>query len=101
MASLFKKEIQKEAVLWIRIGSGSRRANTPVKYKTVIEFHLLKYWILYSSLDVLYEGLGICKLQFLIKKENKKLSAIFFSIFGHQNPGSGCGTGYVTEPGFT
>jgi hypothetical protein len=37
------------------------------------------------SLDVLNGGIGISKLQFL-----KKISAVnFFSIFVHQNPGSG------------
>ncbi len=42
------------------------------------------------SLDIRYGGLGISKLQFLIKKGFKKISAVFFSsIFGHQNPGSG------------
>ncbi len=39
------------------------------------------------SLDVLYGGLGIGNLKFLITK--KFISAIdFFSIFGQQNPGS-------------
>jgi hypothetical protein len=37
------------------------------------------------SLGVLYGGLGISKLQFLIKKIEIKLPAkIFFSILGHQ-----------------
>ncbi len=41
------------------------------------------------SLDVLFGGLGIRKLQFLIKKINKKnFGCKFFSIFCHQNPGS-------------
>jgi hypothetical protein len=36
------------------------------------------------NLDILYGGLGIGKLQFLIKKNNKKnFSCNFFSIFGH------------------
>ncbi len=37
------------------------------------------------SLGVLYGGLGISKLQFLIKKREIKFPAIiFFSILGHQ-----------------
>ncbi len=48
------------------------------------------------SLGVLYGGLGISKLQFLIMKiENKFPAIIFFSILGHQtldlDPGSGSG----------
>jgi hypothetical protein len=38
------------------------------------------------SLDVLYGGPGISKLQFLIKKINKKIFSLNFS---HQNPRSG------------
>jgi hypothetical protein len=38
----------------------------------------------FYNLDILYGGLGIGKLQFLIKKNKKNLSAvIFFLIFGH------------------
>jgi hypothetical protein len=49
------------------------------------------------SLGVLYGGLGISKLQFLIKKIEIKFPAInFFSILGHQtldpDPGSGSAT---------
>jgi hypothetical protein len=41
------------------------------------------------SLEVLYRGLGISKLKFLIKKiEIFFFSFRFFPIFGHQNPGS-------------
>jgi hypothetical protein len=48
------------------------------------------------SLGVLYGGLGISKLQFLIKKIEIQFPAInFFSILGHQSldldPGSGSG----------
>jgi hypothetical protein len=48
------------------------------------------------SLGVLYGGLGISKLQFLIKKIEVKFPALnFFSILGHQtldpDPGSGSG----------
>jgi hypothetical protein len=43
----------------------------------------------FYNLDILYGGLGIGKLQFLIKKNKKKFSVvIFFSIFGHLSPGS-------------
>jgi hypothetical protein len=50
-------------------------------------------------LDILYEGPGISKLQFLIKKDIKQNSALF-SIFGHQNPESGSGIG-TKESGST
>ncbi len=48
----------------------------------------------FRSLGVLYGGLGISKLQFLIKKIEIKFPAInFFPILGHQtldpDPGSG------------
>jgi hypothetical protein len=50
------------------------------------------------SLGVLYGGLGLSKLQFLIKKTEIKFPAInFFSILGHQtlepDPGPGSGSG--------
>jgi hypothetical protein len=39
------------------------------------------------SLDGLFGGLGISKLQFLIKETKKRFfSCIFFFNFGHQNP---------------
>jgi hypothetical protein len=41
----------------------------------------------FYNLDILYGGLGIGKLQFLIK-EKKNFSYNFFSIFGHLSPGS-------------
>jgi hypothetical protein len=49
------------------------------------------------SLGVLYGGLGISKLEFLIKKTKIKFPAVFFSsILGHQtldpDPGSGSGS---------
>ncbi len=44
------------------------------------------------SLNVLYGGLGIGKLQFLIRKGEKKFQLCFFPIFGHKSPGSGSGT---------
>jgi hypothetical protein len=52
-------------------GSGSRRAK--MTHKKIKEFHVLKCWMasfescrLFSNLYVLYGGLGIGKLQFLI-----------------------------------
>ncbi len=58
-------------------------------------------WSGFASLDVLYRSLGIRKMQFLIKKkERKKICCIFFlSFFGHQNPGSVSSSG--TGSGFT
>ncbi len=47
------------------------------------------------SLDVLYEGRGISKLQVLILKIYLKNLSCIFSIFSHQNSGSGLGTGSV------
>jgi hypothetical protein len=41
------------------------------------------------SLGVLYGGLGISKLQFLIKKIEIKFPAINFFDFRSSNPGSG------------
>jgi hypothetical protein len=43
------------------------------------------------SLGVLYGGLGISKLQFLIKKIEIKFPAINFFNFCSSNPGSGSG----------
>ncbi len=44
----------------------------------------------FYNLDMLSGGLVIGKLQFLKEKKYIKFSAvIFFSIFGHENPGSG------------
>jgi hypothetical protein len=40
----------------------------------------------FYNLDILYGGLGIGKLQFLIKKKNKKKISVV--IFGHLSPGS-------------
>jgi hypothetical protein len=46
------------------------------------------------NLEVLYGGLGIGKLVVLDPKTIKFFfSCIFFSIFGHQNPGSGLDPG--------
>jgi hypothetical protein len=68
---------------------------TLTKIDKVKKFYVLKCWIFSlraegfsCSLDVLYGGLGICKLQFLIKKIlNFFSSCKFFSIFIHRNPG--------------
>ncbi len=74
--------------IWIRIQGGQK---WPTKNrKQLIKFifcsvgrSLLRAEGFSCSLDVLYEGLGISKLQFLIKKQI--LSAVcFFSILGHQ-----------------
>jgi hypothetical protein len=43
-------------------------------------------------LDVLYDGLVISELQFLIKKEKFFSAVLISSIFGHQKPGSGSAT---------
>ncbi len=55
------------------------------------------------SLGVLYGGLGISKLQFLIKKIEKKISSYkFFSILCHQtldpDPGSGSASRKMLDP---
>ncbi len=50
------------------------------------------------SLDILYEILGISKLQFFTKRIH--VSPVFFSsIFGHQNLGSGSGSGFTYNAG--
>jgi hypothetical protein len=43
----------------------------------------------FCNLDVLYKGLGICKLQFLIKKNLNFFSAVIFFNFWSLSPGSG------------
>ncbi len=56
-------------------------------------------------MDVHYGGEGISKLQFLIKKskklKDKFFSAVFFTSFGHQNPGSGSGFSWNVGSGST
>jgi hypothetical protein len=55
-------------------GSEIEEVKNDLKRKTVNKFHLLKSWMFLRaegfscSLDVIYEGLGISKLQFLINK---------------------------------
>jgi hypothetical protein len=48
-------------------------------------------------LGVLYGGLGISKLQFLIKKIEIKFPAINFFQFRSSNPGSGSGI-WIRDP---
>jgi hypothetical protein len=49
-----------------------------------VGWSLLRAEGFFSNLDVLFGGLGIGKLQFLIKKKfNFFFSCNFFSIFGH------------------
>jgi hypothetical protein len=50
-------------------------------------------------MDVLYEGLGISKLQFLIKKYEFYFSCKFFPMFGHQNLGFGSGSALTKNGG--
>ncbi len=64
----------------------------PTKIEKSYEISFFKCWMFSfdeCSLDALYGGLGISELQFLIKKVFFFVSCKFFSIFGHQNPGSG------------
>ncbi len=92
------------AVLWIRIridcghrGSGSKRQKWLAKIEKVDKFRsvgcsLLRAECLSCSLDFLYGGLGISKLQYLINPKILIFSwCKFFSKFSHQNPGSGSG----------
>jgi hypothetical protein len=71
--------------------SGPRRAKmTHKSRKKLVKVHVLKCWIIgwpllraedfFYNLDILYGGLGIGKLQFLIKKE-KKISVVIFFQF--------------------
>jgi hypothetical protein len=78
-------------VLWQCCGSvsGSRRAK--MTHKKVNKFHFLKYWMFSfegfpCSLDLLYGGLGISKLQFLIKKRYLKKFQFFSFIFCSSKP---------------
>ncbi len=66
-----------------------RRAKLTHKNRKKVGCSLLRAEGFSCSLGVLYGGLGISKLQFLIKKENKIFHLFFSSsIFGHQNHGS-------------
>jgi hypothetical protein len=72
---------------WIRIQEGK---NEPQKKSRIFIFLSTGCSLLIAegfscSLGVLYGGLGISKLQFVIKKIEIKFPAInFFSILGHQ-----------------
>jgi hypothetical protein len=53
------------------------------------------------SLEVLHGDLGLSKLQFIIKKISHFFTEVnLFSIFGHQNPGSGFGSVFSLNAGF-
>jgi hypothetical protein len=54
---------------------------------------LLRVEGFFCNLNVLYGGIGISKLQFFIKKIFCFVfSCKFFSVFGHQSPGSRSGS---------
>ncbi len=80
-------------------GSGSRRAKMThknSKKSRILMFlstgcSLLRAEGFSCSLGILYGGLGISKLQFLIKKIEIKFPAIHFFNFRSSNPGSGSG----------
>jgi hypothetical protein len=90
---------------WIRINLScsiqiQEGKNDP--QKKLKNFHVLKCWMFsflradgFSfSLCVLYGGLRISKVKFSIQKIKKKFYICkTFSIFGHQNPGFGTGSG--------
>ncbi len=65
--------------------------------KKIKKFNVLECWMFFlraegffCNLDVLYGGLGIGKLEFLIQKNLMFFfNCKFFSIFGHHNPGYG------------
>jgi hypothetical protein len=65
---------------WIRIQwcPGIQEGKiTTKKQKGLINF-ILKYWMFSCSLDVLYGGLGISKMQLLIKKGYIKNFQLYF-----------------------
>ncbi len=80
----------------IRSVGGSRRAKKTHKNRTKLRNFmfrsagrsLLKAEGFSRTVDVLYGGLGLSKLQFLIKKESDLFSCTFPPSFCHQNPGS-------------
>ncbi len=63
--------------IWIQEGKNRKR-------EEILSFEVLDvlYWGLYSSLDVLYEGLGISKFHFLEKKISYKFFYNFWSEVG-------------------
>jgi hypothetical protein len=68
-------------------GSGSRRAKMTPKLEKVKKFPVLKCWMFSfegfsCSLNVLYEGIGIHKLQYLIKEVFSKFLVVnFFNLW--------------------
>jgi hypothetical protein len=66
----------------LEYGSGSRRANMTHKSEENSSFEMLHVFI---CLDVLYGGLGISEMQFLIKNLNC-ISAVNFSNFWSPKP---------------
>ena len=85
---------------WIRIQEGKMTHKNRKKSRIFMFLStgcsLLRAEGFSCSLGLLYGGLGISKLKFLIKKIEIKFPAInFFSILGHQtldpDPGSGSG----------
>jgi hypothetical protein len=90
-------------LIWVA-GSGSSREKWPTKIEKNHKFHVLWCSLLRDegfscSLGVLYEVFGIRISQFVIKKNWEFFSAVkFFSIFGHQNTGSGSEFGQMLDP---
>jgi hypothetical protein len=80
-------------------GSGSRRAK--MTHKNRKKYRNFMFWSagcsllraegFSCSLGVLYGGLGISKLEFLIKKIKIKFPSVYFFNFSSSNPGSGSG----------
>jgi hypothetical protein len=62
-------------------GSGSKRAK--MTHKSRKKFLRAEGFFYNLDIPVLYGGLGIGKLQFLIKKKKKNFSCNFLVIFGH------------------
>jgi hypothetical protein len=74
---------------WIRI-LDDRGPEKVKKFKiSSADCYLLRDKAFSFSLDVLYGGLRISKLQFFITKFNILFGCKFFQNFGHQNTGSG------------
>ncbi len=76
------------------------RQHYPQIFKKVKKCHVLKCWMfsfegegVSCSLDVLYGGLGISKLQFMIKKIFKKFPAVIFFNFWSSKPWIRIGSG--------
>ncbi len=90
----FHYVLARSALIWVAgSGSGSRRAK--LTHKNRKKYRIFMFWSagcsflraedFFCSLGVLYGGLGISKLQFLIKKIKIKISCCkLFSTLGHQ-----------------